>query len=406
VSAVGTEGGELVELISVDDHVVEPPDLWTARCSAKNRDLVPRVERVRAVSAAGSDALLRSETDGEPCDWWVYEAKQIPLVTAAAAVGFEVPDKTPTTFDALHDGCWKQHERLRDLTTDGIQASLCFPNVVPRFCGQTFYEATDREVGLECIRIYNDWLLEEWCAGAGWGRLLPLTLIPLWDVDLAVAEVERAAAKGTLAFAFSENPHQLGLPSIHSGYWDPLFRVAADAGLMTCMHIGSSSHVPQTSPDAPYIISTCTHFSVTMGSLLDFVFSGTLDRIPGLKLFFAESQAGWIPYVLEQADWLWRRREGSSLGADLPAPPSSYVPDRVFTSIYNDNFAMANRDKIGARQMCFEADFPHSVTSYPESRARALQHCRDANMSDAEIYDFMRGNAIRGFGLDRVGIVA
>ncbi|HVX22349.1 MAG TPA: amidohydrolase family protein [Acidimicrobiales bacterium] len=396
-----------VAIVSVDDHVLEPPDLWTSRASSRHRDLVPRVERARAVPTNdGKQTLVRSDDEGEPCDWWVYESLQIPLVTAAAAVGFEVPDITPTTFDAVHDGCWRQDGRLRDMTLDGVEASLCFPNVVPRFCGQTFKEARDKEVALECVRAYNDWLLEDWCAGPGRGRLIPLTIIPLWDLDLAVAELRRCADKGTVAFAFSENPHQLGLPSIHSGTWDPLFRTAAEADLMTCMHIGSSSHVPTTSPDAPHIISTITHFSVTMGSLLDFVFSGTLDRVPGLKLFYAESQAGWLPYVLEQADWLWDRREGSSLGSELPAPPSTYIDGRVFTSVYNDNFAMANRGRIGASQMCFECDFPHSVTSFPNSRDLALQHCRDAGMSEAEIHAFLRGNAITGFGLDRLGLAA
>ena len=393
-------------MISVDDHVMEAPDIWTSRVPAARANEVPHVERARATSAIvdGKVVLTRSETEGEPCDFWVYADAEIPLITAAAMVGFDTPDFTPTTYDQLHPGTWQQAGRLADMTTDGVEASMCYPNLVPRFCGQTFLERGDRETSLECVRAYNDWMLDEWCAGEGHGRLLPLTLIPLWDVELAAAEVTRCAEKGTVAVAFSENPYQLGLPTLHSGYRDPFLRAAADAGVTVCMHIGSSSHMPTTSPDAPHIISTLTHFSVTAGSLLDFIFSGTLDRIPNLKLFFAESQAGWIPFVLEQADQLWALREGSTMSVDLPQPPTTYFHDRIYTSIFHDDVALRNRDSIGVRQMCFETDFPHSVTTFPHSHTAAMESCRKAGMTDAETYEVMRGTAIRAFSLDRVGI--
>ncbi|HRE01422.1 MAG TPA: hypothetical protein PLV68_08985, partial [Ilumatobacteraceae bacterium] len=94
---------------------------------------------------------------------------QIPLFTAAARIGFDTPDFTPTTYDALHPGTWQQAGRLADMSTDGVEASMCYPNIVPRFCGQTFLERGDRDTSLECVRLYNDWMLDEWCAGAGHG---------------------------------------------------------------------------------------------------------------------------------------------------------------------------------------------------------------------------------------------
>ena len=102
-----------------------------------------------------------------------------------------------------------------------VEASLSFPTF-PRFCGQTFLEAKDRELAEACVYAYNDWMVEEWCGDSG-GRLIPLTLIPLWDADLAAAEVRRNAARGVRAVCFSEIPPHLGLPSIHTGYWDPFF---------------------------------------------------------------------------------------------------------------------------------------------------------------------------------------
>ncbi len=393
-------------MISVDDHVMEAPDIWTSRAPRSRVGDVPRVERGRAIPELidGRMVLHRSDDEGDPCDWWVYADVEIALITAAAKVGFDTPDFLPTTYDELHPGTWQQLPRLADMTADGVSASMCYPNLVPRFAGQTFLERGDRDTSLECVRSYNDWMIDEWCAGEGHGRLLPLTLIPLWDVELAAAEVRRCADKGTVAVAFSENPYQLGLPSLHSGYWDPFLRAAAETGTTVCMHIGSSSHMPTTSPDAPHIISSLTHFSVSAGSLLDFIFSGTLDRIPDLKLFYAESQAGWLPFVLEQADALWKLREGSSMSVDLPHPPTSYLVDRVYTSIFHDDVAIKNRDSIGVRQMCFETDYPHSVTTFPESHTGAMATCRRLGLDDGEIYELMRGSAIRAFGLERLGI--
>ena len=114
------------------------------------------------------------------------------------------------------------------MDTNWTQASLCFPNF-PRFCGQTFLEASDRELALLCVRAYNDWMVEEWC-GASDGRLVPLCLVPLWDPQLAAAEVERNAARGVRAVCFSEIPAYLGLPSIHSGEWDPFFAACEATG--------------------------------------------------------------------------------------------------------------------------------------------------------------------------------
>ena len=131
-----------------------------------------------------------------------------------------------------------------------VEASLCFPTF-PRFCGQTFTEAKDRELGLACVQAYNDWMVEEWCGDSD-GRLIPLIIIPLWDAELAAAEVRRNAERGVHAVCFSEIPPHLGLPSIHSGYWDPFFAgVRGDRAPSIYMHIGSSSQMPATSADAP-----------------------------------------------------------------------------------------------------------------------------------------------------------
>jgi predicted TIM-barrel fold metal-dependent hydrolase len=403
---------DIPRIISVDDHVVEPPDLWTKRLPAKYQGKGPRVvrDRARFSFTGGTFAYEKGVTDGEWCDWWLYDELVYPFPKLSAAVGFDDLDVTPTTFDEIRPGCWIQSERLADMDANHVDASICFPNTLPRFCGQTFYEqgvkreGGDPELARLCVAAYNDWMIDEWCAGDAKGRLIPLTMIPLWDAELAAAEVRRCAANGSFAVAFSENPHPLGLPSIHSGHWDPFFTACQETDTVVCMHIGSSSRMPATSPDAPFIVSSTLTFQNAMGSMLDYIFSGTLERFPTLKIAYSEGQVGWMPYVLERADKLWAERSDNSFGTSLPRPPTSYIPGRVYGCIFDDETGLRNRDAVGIDQICFETDYPHADSTFPHSKKVAADISAQAGLDAEETYKLVRGNAIRAFGLERFGI--
>ena len=173
-----------------------------------------------------------------------------------------------------------------------------------------------------------------------------------------------------------------------------------------CMHIGSSSKMPSTSPDAPFIISSTLTFQNAMGSLLDYMFSGTLARFPKLTIAYSEGQVGWMPYILERADKLWEERSDNSFGTWLPEPPSSYIPGRVYGCIFDDATGLRNRDVIGMDQICFETDYPHADSTFPHSKEVLTKICAEAGLNDEEIYKLARGNAIKAFGLERFGITA
>lgn len=394
---------QIPKIISVDDHVVEPPDLWSSRLPARFRERGPRIVR----ETGGMDPTTYQWTpssDGVLADVWYYDGLRSPLNRLSAAVGLGELGFGFTTFDEIHPGAWQQRERLAAMDANHVDVSICFPNTLPRFCGQTFMEQDDKELSLLCVQAYNDWIIEEWCAGDGHGRLVPLTLIPLWDVDLAVAEVRRCAELGSHAIAFSENPHPLGLPSIHSGAWDPLFAACEETETVVCMHIGSSSRMPQTSPDAPFIVSSTLTFQNAMGSMIDFVFSGTLERFPKLTIAYSEGQVGWMPYVMERMDKLWEERSDNSFGTSLKNPPTSYLEGRMYGCIFDDETGLAARDRIGMDRITFEVDFPHADTTYPNTEIVAAKICQQAGLNDDEVYALMRGNAIRAFGLERWGI--
>src|SRR6202165_3423132 len=210
---------EFPKIISVDDHVVEPPGVWQDRLPRKHLETGPRIVRapVQEITFVGGKFTAVPGNPGDPgdaVDWWFYEDLRRPLIRLDAAVGHDRDEITlqGTTYDWMRPGAWKVKPRLEDMDINWIEASLCFPTF-PRFCGQTFTEAKDRELGLLCVRAYNDWMIDEWGGDSG-SRLIPLCLIPLWDVELAAAEVRRNGERGVRAVCFRELPPFLGLPSV------------------------------------------------------------------------------------------------------------------------------------------------------------------------------------------------
>ena len=397
-------------IISVDDHVVEPPDLWTSQLPAKYHDRCPRVERDRATFKfeGGVFSYEKGDPDGEWCDWWLYDDLVYPFPKLSAAVGFDNLDLEPVTFDQIRPGAYIQKDRLADMDANHVDASLCFPNVLPRFCGQTFWEREDHDFAFLCIQAYNDWMIEEWCGGDGVGRLIPLTIVPLWDPALAATEIHRCAAKGSHAVAFSENPHPLGLPSIHDkdGYWDPFFQACVETDTVVNMHIGSSSQMPSTSPDAPFAVSSTITFANAMGSMCDYILSGMFVKYPELRIAYSEGQVGWMPYVIERMDKIWEERGDATFGIDLPNPPSSYIPGHIWGCIFDDETGLQNRDIIGMDQICFEVDYPHADTTFPHTLDVVTNIVTKAGLNDEEIYKLLRGNAITAYKLERYGIEA
>jgi len=204
-------------IVSVDDHVIEPPHLWQDRLPRGLVERGPRVVRDHCTTTwvEGNQLFVRGG-DGPMTDFWVYEDLTWSHQMLNALAGYRPEEwwMGPISFDQMRPGCFDPKARLADMDLNHVEASVCFPTF-PRFCGQMFAERSDRELALACVRAYNDWMVEEWAGGSG-GRLIPLCIVPLWDPALAAEEVRRNAGRGVRAVAFSELPAQLGLPSIHA----------------------------------------------------------------------------------------------------------------------------------------------------------------------------------------------
>jgi predicted TIM-barrel fold metal-dependent hydrolase len=377
-------------LISVDDHVLEPPHVWVDRVPAKDRDRAPHMEY-----------------DANGLDYWVYDTKRYPSsgLSAVAGKSKEEFSPEPLPYSQMRPGCYDPKARIEDMDRAGILASLCFPTVT-RFCGQLFMEASDREFGFVCLQAYNDWMIEEWCASAP-GRYIPLILIPMWDPPLAAKEMERCAAKGATAFAFSENPAPLGLPTIHDKdrYWDPVMSTAAELEMIVCMHVGSSSQVPQIAPDAPFMANLTWGATRTSGTMLSWLFSGMFQRFPKLKIALSEGEIGWIPYFLERAEQVldkqryWVQRgvkfaDHATTDVDLDnLDIRALFRGHVFGCFIDDAHGIASIDEIGEDNIMCETDYPHSDSTWPDSIEVVKNQI--GHLDPAVQYKILRGNAER-----------
>jgi predicted TIM-barrel fold metal-dependent hydrolase len=387
-------------IISVDDHVLEPGHVWQDRVPAKFKDAAPRLVR---------------RADGEA---WVYEGKRMvtPGLGAVAGKTREEFSFEPITYDEMRPGCYDSVARLEDMDRAGVLASMCFPSF-PRFCGQVFNEAEDRELALLCVQAYNDWMIEEWCGRAP-GRYIPLTLIPLWDPTLAAAEVRRNAARGSTAVAFSENPAMLRLPTIQDpgGHWDPLMAACEETETVLCMHIGSSSKRLTMSDESPMLVTMSWGPPLLIaGAMIEWIFSPVVRKFPGIKVALAEGGIGWMPFFLEKAAQVVEKHQYWIANGDVRHDSLSgrvevderaaidlegfSVMDTFRRHIYgcfiDDVHGVRNLDAIGFDNVMIETDYPHSDSTWPN----CLEHAQKqlAGISPENRHKIMRGNAERLF---------
>ncbi len=349
-----------VQLFSVDDHSIEPPTLWLDRLPTRYHDVAPRIERI----------------DGR--DTWVYEdmAVKIERGVTRSLPEFAGNREPFTDFEQMRPGCYDPIARLADMDQDRVWAQLAFPNF-PRFAGHRFLPAKDKELALLCIRAYNDFVLDDW-AGADPERLLGMAVLPLWDPQEAAREVERTAAKGARAIAFSENPTVLGLPSIHTNHWDPVWAAASEAGLPVCIHIGSSSKHHTTSDDAPPQVMLTLLGVNAMMTCADWMFSGLFDRFPALRIVLSEGGAGWAPHIIERAEkihhhFLTESADGDDGSTTLSLARSERSPAEIFKQhihvcMIHESFALGSLDFLPVDNLLWETDFPHMDSLWPHSR--------------------------------------
>ena len=363
-------------LVSVDDHVVEPPHLFEGRVAAQYADAAPK---------------LVHKDDGT--DVWAYEGNEIPNIGLNAVAG-RPPEEygmEPTSLEEIRSGCYDIHDRVRDMNANGLLGSMCFPSF-PQFCGQLFARTGDKGQAKAMVEAYNDWHVDEWC-GTYPGRFIPLALPMLWDAELMAAEVRRMAAKGCHAVTFSENPEKLGYKSLHNEFWDPFWRACEEEGTVVCLHIGSSSQLVITSVEAPIdVLITLQPMNIVQAAA-DLIWSPVLRKYPNIKIALSEGGIGWIPYFLERIDYVFQHHHtwtGQDFGDKLP---SQVFKERVITCFIDDAFGVDNRRYLNLDNITWECDYPHSDSTWPQAPELLMKYIE--GLSDAEIDKITHENAMR-----------
>lgn len=384
-------------MISVDDHIIEPAHVWQEWVPTKYRDRAPKLVR------------------GDVGHVWVYDGKKLPITGLAAVAGTPKSqwNPLPMDYDTILPAYYEPAARVEAMNADGVLAAMLFPTL-PRFCGQTFLEADDKELALVCVHAYNDWMIQDWCASEP-GRFIPLVIVPLWDVELAAAEVRRCAELGAKSVTFSENPSKLGLPSIHDAdrYWDPLWAACDETGLPLSMHIGSSSESVKPSPDAPLIESLTLNVMNGVVTFVEWMYSGILLRFPTLKIAISEGGIGWMPWAIERLRrdldrQQWAREsdfQGNLLTGDMREnhrskfggvghfDPMDVYNGQVFGCMLADDWGWDLLSYLGTDNVMIETDYPHSDSSWPNSVEVAKRFT--GHLPDEDRYKILQGNARR-----------
>ncbi|MFT4265252.1 MAG: amidohydrolase family protein [Nocardioides sp.] len=391
---------DYMQIISVDDHLIEHPRVFTDRLPKKFQERGPRIVE-----------------DERGSHIWHFEDDIFPYIGLNAVAG-KSPEQfgmEPLRFDDMIPGCYDPAARVKDMDVDGVQAACCFPSF-PGFGGRVFLRAKDKELGLASLQAWNDFSIEEWCATAP-DRYIPLALLPIWDIEASVAEFRRVAAMGARTISFPDSPAPLGLPSFHSDYWGPIWDVAEETGIPISLHFGSGSFVPGFSAsasglvtgenfssvavryddgsglpkdEAPNAVSFTLYACNLMWSATDLLFSGQLQKHPDLKFMLAEGGIGWIPYIAERADAVWSKHRYYQ-PIDFHARPSELLKKHFWGCYITDDFGLANRHAIGIDRICVEIDYPHSDSEWPNSRKVIAESLLD--VPDDEAHKIVELNA-------------
>jgi predicted TIM-barrel fold metal-dependent hydrolase len=369
-------------LISVDDHIVEPPDMFKNHLAKKYVDEAPR---------------LVHNPDGS--DTWQFRDIVIPNVALNAVAGRpkEEYGLEPQGLDEIRPGCYNVDERVKDMNAGGILGSICFPSF-PGFAGRLF-ATDDPEFSLALLQAYNDWHIDEWCAAYP-ARFIPMALPVIWDAEACAAEVRRVSKKGVHALTFTENPAAMGYPSFHNEYWNPLWKALCDTNTVMNVHIGSSGRLAITAPDAPMDVMITLQPMNIVQAAADLLWSQPIKDYPDLKIALSEGGTGWIPYFLERADRTfemhstWTKQD---FGGKLP---SEVFREHFLTCFISDHVGVQLRNDVGIDNICWEADYPHSDSMWPGAPEQLHDVLTEHNVPDDEINKMTHENAMRWYSFD------
>ncbi len=368
-------------VISVDDHLVEPPDMFDGRLP---RDLQERAPFVRDCEGGGQE--------------WVFDGQVYKQLGLNAVVGHRKKEDwtfEPTRFEEMRRGCWDIHARVRDMDINGVWASVNFPSMITGFCGTVFSRCSDPELGLAVMRAWNDWFFEAWY-GPYPERTVPMGITWLANPAIGAEEVRRNASRGFTAVTLPEQPHRIGYPSLHSGYWDPILRACEETDTVVCLHVASSGPAAGTAPDAPSPALGATLFqALALTACADWLWSGVASRFPGLKIVMSEGGIGWVPMLMDRLEFMLDQSGHGREQWMSDLSPTEILQRNFWFCTIDDPSSLPLRHRIGIDRIMVEVDYPHADSTWPDTQDFLAR--RMAGIPDEEIRMMTHLNAARLF---------
>ena len=373
------------DLISVDDHIIEPADVWTARAPAKFKDRAPKV----VVKSDGAEV-------------WQYEGQERTHGGLSALAGREFEEYTVKAFafKDMRPGCYDARERVKDMDLDGVRVQICFPEV-PGINGESFLRLEDPAFRDWTISAYNDWLTDEFQPTAP-GRLYGHGILPLLEPEKAVAELRRIVKRGIKSIVVCAWIDAMvpGARRLVDPCYDPVWSACEEMDVPVNMHIGGGRGVDPSVLTAgiPGLAEAFIHRAQlnNFETLGDIIWTGMLERHPRLKVISTEGGIGWLPYFLEWGDHVYERhRHWAKTG--LPHPPSFYFHRQCYGAFLDDPAGVKLRHTIGVDNLLWESDYPHSDTTWPFSHRKVDEQM--AGVPDDERRKITWENAARLYKL-------
>jgi uncharacterized protein len=382
-----------IGIIDADTHVIEPADLWTSRLSAKWGDRIPHVAWDR---------------EAEEEAWYFGDTKLYAAGLACGARWHEFPPDHPRRLADADIRCWDPVQRLRHMDEFGIVAQVLYPNI-GIFAVNNYLKAEfDRQLALECVSAYNDFLID-WSDSAP-GRYVPLMTVPFWDLDATMAEMRRAAEAGHRGIVFPARMDDFALPPIGSDHWDPFWAEAQAMELSINFHVGSGN-IPlfgtsNSGKHLNYAWNSAMLFVLNGNAITSVIFSGICQRFPDLNFVSVESGVGWIPFLVEAMDWQFHNTGVALEHPELKLLPSEYFDRQIYSCFwFEGGSARAALELLGSEHILFETDFPHPTGMTPGPATAAVaprEHLRQyfADLPEGDLRNILHDNAARLYHLD------
>ncbi|MBV9040032.1 MAG: amidohydrolase family protein [Acidimicrobiia bacterium] len=336
-------------VISVDDHLVEPADMFEGRLRSHLQDKAPKI--------------VNNEWGHEV---WEFDGEVYSQVGMNAVAGRrpETVKIEPFRFDQMRRGCWDIEARIHDMDLNGVWASLNFPSMITGFCGRVFSQCSDPELGLAVTRAWNDWLFEEWYSPYP-ERIIPMGITWLSDPEIGAEEIRRNAERGFRSVTLPERPHRLDMPSIFDRYWEPIIAACAETETVISLHVGSSGMVdfPKFSPAVQLGATLFGQMSLT--ACAEWLWSGWAVQYPDLKIAMSEGGIGWVAMLIDRLDNIIDR-SGYGMGWDVR--PADVLRRNFWFCTIDDPSTIETRHTIGVENIMVEVDYPHGDGTWPDTQ--------------------------------------